>query len=263
MEELAASGVLGRGGARIAFSRVELLEGTKFLHADGETSDGKYVVVCFAGDMHPLDTRLADMALIEAESIRPKPAYVVFAAFQFDPSAAKYIDEIKWPGVTPLKAQMNPDLMTRDLKKKMSGSQSFMLVGQPDVELIEIEAAGHSSLATSRFYKVRVRGFDYYDIASGQVESGGEDRIAMWMLDPDYDGMCVEPRQVFFPLEGKNEGWDKLAKVLKAEIDPDLIEKYRGVESLPFAVKENSLIAVKIVDDRGVESLKVIKVGGG
>jgi hypothetical protein len=60
---------------------------------------------------------------------------------------------------------------------------------------------------------------------------------------------------------GKKEGWYKLAKVLKAEINQDLIEKYHGVESLPFAVKDNTLIAVKIVDDRGIESLKIIPAG--
>jgi adenine-specific DNA-methyltransferase len=73
--------------------------------------------------------------------------------------------------------------------------------------------------------------------------------------------MCIEPKQVFFPMEGKNEGWDKLAKVLKAEINQTLIEKYRGAESLPFTVKDNTLIAVTIVDDRGIESLKIIPVG--
>jgi hypothetical protein len=30
---------------------------------------------------------------------------------------------------------------------------------------------------------------------------------------------------------------------------------------LPFEVKPNTLIAIKIVDDRGIESLKVIAVG--
>jgi adenine-specific DNA-methyltransferase len=106
-----------------------------------------------------------------------------------------------------------------------------------------------------------VKGFDYYDVKKGVVNSGGTDKIAMWMLDADYDGMSIEPRQVFFPMEGKNEGWDKLAKSLKAEIDQDLIEKYHGVESLPFTVKDNTLIAIKIVDDRGIESLKVVPVG--
>jgi len=82
----------------------------------------------------------------------------------------------------------------------------------------------------------------------------------LWMLDTDYDGMCVNPRQVFFSMDGASGGWNRLAKTLKAEINQDLIEKYQGIESLPFAVKDNSYIAVKIVDDRGIESLKIIPV---
>ena len=48
--------------------------------------------------------------------------------------------------------------------------------------------------------------------------------------------------------------------VHKAEIDEELIEAYRGTVSLPFAPGEHKRIAVKIVDDRGIESLKVIEV---
>jgi adenine-specific DNA-methyltransferase len=254
MQELQAAGIVGRGGERIQFSRVEALEGTQFLHGSAETKekDPRHAVICFAGETRPLDSRMVNQAMNEAEKIRPKPAYIIFAAFQFDPAAANLIEDTKWPGVTLLKVQMNTDLMTADLKKKSAASQSFWLVGQPDVDLITIEKGT---------YKVKVQGFDYYDVKTGKVISGGTDRIAMWMLDTDYDGMSVEPRQVFFPMEGTNEGWDKLAKVLKAEIDHDLIEKYRGVESLPFTVKENTLIAVKIVDDRGIESLKIMPVG--
>ena len=95
----------------------------------------------------------------------------------------------------------------------------------------------------------------------GTVESGSTSRIAMWMLDTDYDGMCIEPKQVFFPMGGKKDGWNKLAKTLRAEIDPDLIEKYAGNESLWFMAEPNTRIAVKIIDDRGIESLKVIRIG--
>jgi len=263
MQELKASGILGRQGEKIKFTRIEALEVTKFLHADAETDElsspngtaRKRAVICFAGETRPLDTRMVNQAIYEAQQLIPQPLYLIFAAFQFDPTAAKVIDEAKWPGVTFLKVQMNPDLMTGDLKKKIATSQSFWLVGQPDVDLIRIEKG-----ADKGKYKVKVKGFDYYDIKKGIVDSGGSDKIALWMLDTDYDGMCIEPRQVFFPMEGATEGWGKLAKTLKAEIDQDLIEKYRGTESLPFEVKDNTLIAVKIVDDRGIESLKVIAV---
>jgi adenine-specific DNA-methyltransferase len=49
-----------------------------------------------------------------------------------------------------------------------------------------------------------------------------------------------------------------LAKNLKAEIDEDLIEAYRGILSLPFESGKNKRVAVKIVDDRGIESLKLL-----
>ena len=255
-DELKASGIIGRGGARINFSRVEPLSGTRYLQAEAETRENipRKAVICFAGETKPLDPRMVSMALDEAETLRPAPQMIVFAAFQFDPEAAKDIDELNWPGVAILKAQMNTDLMTDDLKKKRSSSQSFWLIGQPDVELIK------DGRSKSR-YKVRVNGFDYYDVKKGTVESGSASRIAMWMLDTDYDGMSIEPHQVFFPMGGQKDGWNKLARTLKAEIDPDLIEKYAGNESLWFEVQSNSRIAVKIIDDRGIESLKVIKVG--
>ena len=255
-DQLLATGILGRGGSRLTFSRVEPLSGTKFLQAEAETKEDlpRRAVICFAGETKPLDSRMVAMALDEAETLRPSPKLIIFAAFQFDPEAAKDIDEMNWPGVTILKAQMNTDLMTEDLKKKRSSDQSFWLVGQPDVELIR---DGRSK----RKFKVKVNGFDYYDVKKGTVESGSTSRIAMWMLDTDYDGMCIEPKQVFFPMGGKKDGWNKLAKTLRAEIDPDLIEKYAGNESLWFMAEPNTRIAVKIIDDRGIESLKVIRIG--
>ena len=255
-DQLLATGIMGAGGSRLEFSRVEPLSGTKFLQAEAETKEDvpRRAVICFAGETKPMDSRMVSMAMDEVERLRPAPKLVIFAAFQFDPEAAKDIDEFIYPGVTVLKAQMNTDLMTEDLKKKRSSDQSFWLVGQPDVELIPDKRS-------KTRYKVKVNGFDYYDVKKGTVESGSTSRISMWMLDTDYDGMCLQPTQVFFPMGGKKDGWNKLAKTLKAEVNPDLIEKYAGNESLWFTVQPNSQIAVKIIDDRGIESLKVMRVG--
>ena len=255
-DQLLATGILGRGGARLLFSRVEPLSGTRYLQAEAETKEEtpRRAVICFAGETKPLDSRMVSLALDEAQVQRPAPQLIIFAAFQFDPEAAKDIDTLNWPGVTLLKAQMNTDLMTEDLKKKRSSDQSFWLVGQPDVELIHDKR-------TKDKYKVKVNGFDYYDVKKGTVESGSTSRIAMWMLDTDYDGMCIEPDMVFFPMGGKKDGWNKLAKTLKTEINMDLIDKYAGNESLWFTAQPDTAIAVKIIDDRGIESLKVIRIG--
>jgi adenine-specific DNA-methyltransferase len=275
-DELLRTGIRGKNGQYIRFARLEPLPGCRWLHAEGETrpsAEGadrvseppaKYtgqsaapayepmrVVVSFGPEHGPLEQRQVALAIEEAQTLVPKPKLIVFAAFQFDPEAAKDIDETNWPGVTLLKVQMNADLLTDDLKKKRASNESFWLIGQPDVE-VRKENEGR--------YVVEVHGFDYYNTKTGSIESGGADKIAVWMLDTDYDGRSLYPRQVFFPMAGDNEGWAKLARNLKAEIDEELIEAYWGTVSLPFEAGEHKRIAVKIVDDRGIESLKVLEV---
>ncbi|MDR4470410.1 MAG: site-specific DNA-methyltransferase [Nitrospira sp.] len=253
-QELLKTGIRMKGGQRIEFSRVEPLPGTRWIHADGETKDAKpeRVAVVFGPQHAPLEQRHVALALEEAQSLVPKPKKVVFAAFQFDPEAAKDIDEMNWPGVTLLKVQMNADLLTEDLKKKRSSNESFWYIGRPDIEIEQINKGDDKGK-----YRVSILGFDYYDTRSGKIESGGQEKIAMWLLDTDYDGRSLFPTQVFFPMAGEKEGWAKLARNLNAEIDEDLIEAYRGTESLLFEKGKHGRIAVKVIDDRGIESLRI------
>lgn len=270
-DELEKSGVRGKAGQRIMFSRVELFPG-RHLHATAETRpddsganitreaatayNPQHAVICFGPEHAPLERRMVESALTEAGTLRaPKPTIIIFAAFQFDPEAAKDIDETNWPGMTLLKVQMNADMQTADLRKKRRDSDSFWLVGQPDVVLYQIRKGPNTGK-----WRAEVRGFDYFDTRSGELLSGGGERIAMWMLDTDYDGRSLYPRQVFFPMAGEKDGWSRLARNLRAEVDEDLIEAYRGVESLPFEAGKHRRVAVKIVDDRGVESLRVLEV---
>jgi len=270
-DELLRAGIRGKAGQHIRFARLEPLPGCRHLHADGETrpndagadqvrevgaaSEVQRIVVAFGPEHAPLEQRQVAQAIEEAQTLVPKPKLIVFAAFQFDPEAAKDIDETHWPGVTLLKAQMNADLLTDDLKKKRASNESFWLIGQPDVQVQRI-AKGEDKGKL----RVSVHGFDYYNTKTGGIESGGEDKIAVWLLDTDYDGRSLYPRQVFFPMAGAKEGWARLAKNLKAEIDEELIEAYRGTVSLPFEPGAHRRIAVKIVDDRGIESLKVTEI---
>jgi adenine-specific DNA-methyltransferase len=252
-DELFKTGIRGKGGQKISFSRVEPLPGTRWLHADAETiqSDAQpaqRVAVSFGPEHAPLEKKQVELAIDEARTLVPRPRIIVFASFEFDPEAAKDIDETDWPGVTMLKAKMNGDLLTEDLRKKRSSNESFWLVGQPDVQITK----------QNDQYIVDVFGFDYYNTRTGTIESGGPHNIAMWMLDPDYDGRSIFPRQVFFPMAGEKDGWSRLAKNLRAEIDEELIQQYHGTKSLPFKAGERHRAAIKIVDDRGIESLKLI-----
>ena len=87
----------------------------------------------------------------------------------------------------------------------------------------------------------------------------GDSLLVMNSLLEKEGGRSLFPRQVFFPMADAKDGWAKLARNLKAEIDEDLIEAYRGTVSLPFAPGEHRRIAVKIIDDRGIESLKIVE----
>lgn len=269
-DELLKTGIRGKSGQRISFSSIKSLP-CRWLHAEAETkpddsgedevSEPKpayqptRAVISFGPEHGLLECRQVEAALQEAGKLKPTPQIVVFVAFQFDPEAAKDIDETNWPNVTILKAQMNADLQTEDLKKKDRTSDSFWLIGQPDVKVIQIRKGDLTGQ-----WQVKVNGFDYFNTKTGELEAGDEGRIAVWMLDTDYDGRSLYPRQVFFPMAGAKDGWEKLAKNLKAEIDEGLIESYKGTRSLPFELGEHKRIAVKIVDDRGIESLKVIDI---
>ncbi len=80
------------------------------------------------------------------------------------------------------------------------------------------------------------------------------------MLDPDSGERSLLPRQVFFPMAGTRDGRAKLGGVRGAEIDATRMAAYWGTESLPFEPGKHGRAAVKIADDRGVESLKIVEL---
>ena len=164
-DELLKTGIRGKAGQFIRFARLEPLPGCRYLHVDGESlpnDDGpksvsepgpattrQRIVVSFGPDHAPLEQRQVNQALQEAQTLVPQPRVIVFAAFQFDPEAAKDIDETNWPGMTLLKAQMNADLLTEDLKRKRASNESFWLIGQPDV-VVETAADREASRQCQR-----------------------------------------------------------------------------------------------------------------
>ena len=249
-DELLKTGIRGKGGQMLRFADLEALPtdaSIRNLHATGHLDTGERVVVNFGPEHAALEQRQVTNALNEAGNLFPLPKMIVFCAFTFDPEAAKDIDALK--GITALKAQMNTDLLTEDLKKAKSSNQSFWLMGQPEVEIRHRKDGN---------YEVEVHGFDYFDTVKGELVSGGKSKIAMWALDTDYDDRSLFPKQVFFPMASKGEGWEKLKKNIRAELDESKLEKFHGTVSLPFEAGDNRKVAVKIIDDRGIESLKVL-----
>lgn len=248
-DELLKTGVRAKDGAVLRFAELETLPSPKTIHVRGSLQSGESVVVSFGPAHAALEQRQVETAMQEAYTLLPRPQFVLFCAFTFDPEAAKDIDEMSVPDMTFLKAQMNTDLLTEDLKKKRASNQSFWLMGQPDVELRKRDDG---------LWEVEVNGFDYFDPRKGDVVSGGKRQIAMWSLDTDYDQRSLMPHQVFFPMADRKGGWHRLRNTIRAQLDEDLLKQFHSTVSLPFAAGENRRIAVKIVDDRGIESLKIM-----
>jgi adenine-specific DNA-methyltransferase len=249
INEIISTGIQTLQGKKINFINIEKTKGFQHIHAVGqivEENSHKKVYICFGPDYAPMEQTQIELAVFEIREILDEDCVLIFCAFHFDPEASKDIDNLSHEKITFLKSQMSVDLLTEDLRKKRSSNQSFWLIGQPD---IEIKKEGKQ-------YKVEIRGFDYYNPSKGQVESKGIDGIALWMIDTNYDERSVCPDQFFFPIEDKND-WTKLKRTLKEEIDIEKIGFYQGSVSEPFDAGNHKKIAVKIVDNRGIESLIV------
>jgi adenine-specific DNA-methyltransferase len=254
-EELLRAGILIRSNEKIKFSRVDPLPASQWLHAEAEiTGDNSQRVLISIGPEHaPIDQQQVELAINEAQRFGSTPDLIFFAAFQFSPRTSKLLDETNWAGVTLLKVQINTELLMEDLKQGAS-DDSFWLIGKPEVKLEKIDGGNDKGK-----YRIKVLGINYYNPGTRIMETSDINRIVTWMFDPDYNGSNLIPRQVFFPVNSIID-WSNLVKNLKTGIDEELVEVYKGTISLPFEVGDNRRIAVKIVDNRGIESLKVITV---
>ena len=106
---------------------------------------------------------------------------------------------------------------------------------------------------------VKMEGVDIYNPVENTVNSADADKVAAWFIDSDYDGRTFCITQPFFP---DKKAWNKIAKALKSVIAPEQFEKFSGTESLPFPAGEHRRVAVKVIDPRGNEVMRVHDLRG-
>lgn len=92
-DELLKTGLRGKGGNQINFSRVEPLAGTRWLHADAETKGVKpeRAVISFGPEYSLLEQRQVEMAWEEARTLVPKPAMIVLRRLSSTPRRPKIL----------------------------------------------------------------------------------------------------------------------------------------------------------------------------
>ena len=108
-------------------------------------------------------------------------------------------------------------------------------------------------------YVVTMEGVDIYDPITNTINATRADKVAAWFLDSDYDGSTFCISQAFFP---DSSAWEKLAKAWKSVVDPARFEAFSGTHSLPFAAGKHRRCAVKVIDPRGNEVMRVLHMGG-
>ena len=187
----------------------------------------------------------ADLVAAAREAAEAGFGTLIACAFSYDAQAS----ELERAGrVRVLKARMNADLhMSADLKNTGAGNL-FVIFGEPDIELLEAEEGG---------LRVRVRGVDVYDPATGEVRSDGTEGVACWFVDTDYNGEHFFVRHAYFL--GAADPYKALRTTLRAEIGAEAWDTLRSDVSRPFAPPPSGRIAVKVINHLGDEVMKVLR----
>ena len=234
----------------LKFATLDPLEGD-ILHADGswEDDDTERLVAVVFGPQHGPVTA---MQVEECLPIASRRGYdeLVFAGFSFDGAAQAIIQEDPNPRVRIHIAHINPDVAMGDLLKETPSTQLFTVFGMPRTKLEE---------TTNGEYIVKMEGVDIYNPVDNTVSSAGADKVAAWFVDADYDSRTFCITQAFFP---DKSAWDKIARALKGVIDEDRFEQFSGTESFPFPAGEHACVAVKVIDPRGNEVMRVHNLRG-
>jgi adenine-specific DNA-methyltransferase len=171
---------------------------------------------------------------------------LIACAFNFDAHSAEFE---KLGRVPVLKARMNPDLhMAGELKNTGVGNL-FVVFGEPD---ISIEPVDNGEI------RVRVKGVDVFRPQTGEIEAGGTDTIALWMIDTDYNEESFFVRHAYFL--GANDPYRALRSTLKAEIDEDTWASLNSDVSRSFRKPKSGRIAVKVINHLGDEVMKVFAI---
>ncbi|GIV21492.1 MAG: hypothetical protein KatS3mg023_3243 [Armatimonadota bacterium] len=242
-------GVLFPGGKRLELQNIRPLN-LGYLHAEaeaGQNGEALRVAISFGPQHGPVIAHQVQEAIPTAKVNGYQ--VLIFAGFAFDPEAQALIQKAPVAGLQVHFASVAPDVLVGDLLKTTRASQIFTVFGQPDVR---VEAQKDGTCV------VELRGVDIYDPLTGEVHSTRGEDVAAWFLDTDYDGRTFKISQAFFP--GDADAWEKLQRALKAQIDPEAFEKMRGTVSFPFQPGEHGRIAVKVVDFRGNEVVRVVNL---
>jgi len=236
-------------GTRLKFDRLEPYA-SLWIHAAGEyTESGKSRRVAVPvgpehGTVGPDQVKEAAKEAVQGIGFD----LLIVCGFAFDPHVSE--EAKRYGKLMVMPTRMNYDLtMGDDLLKKTGAGNLFMYFGEPDIEVKKQKDGKHV---------VKIKGLDIYDPTTGQIRSHSTDDIACWFIDTNYNGESFFVRHAYFT--GADEPYDKLKRVLRAEIDEAAWSALYSTVSRPFDPPETGNMAIKVINHYGDEVLKVYEV---
>lgn len=248
---LKQDGITFLGNKHISLTRLDRAD-HPMIHGEGEyTPEGATEPRKVAIVIGPEHGAVPLFFVEEAMRISYKRGYddLVIAGFSFDAFAQECIqtnNEDKNSKLAMHMAQIRPDVTMKDLLKKTNKvEQIFTVFGQPRSRVEAVEGGE---------FRATLEGVDIYDPVANQIVSSGAEKVAAWFIDTDYDGKVFCVCQAFFP---DKSAWEKLQRALKATIAEEEWAKLTGKVSLPFKKGKTGLVAVKVIDPRGNEVMRI------
>ena len=164
------------------------------------------------------------------------------------------------------KVRMSDDLLQDGLLKKDKKAGSFIIIGEPDVSLVN-DGDGNCH--------VEINGMDMYDPIQDEVKARNVNDIAYWEMDDNYTGGLFKVRSIHFCGGDKKDfvawrkGLDTVAKdlakkkaerTLRLEFNEDIWDTLYDFKSEPIPYEKGKKIAVRVVSQFGEESTKVLEM---
>jgi adenine-specific DNA-methyltransferase len=162
------------------------------------------------------------------------------------------------------KVRMSDDLLQDGLLKKDKKAGSFIIIGEPDVSLVN-DGNGKCH--------VEINGMDMYDPIQDEVKARNVNDIAYWEMDDNYTGGLFKVRSIHFCGGDKKDfaawrkGLDTVAKdlakkkaerTLRLEFNDEIWDTLYDFKSEPIDYEKGKKIAVRVVSQFGEESTKVL-----
>ncbi len=238
------------GNRELALAGVRRTVDTEYLHAEAREGD-KRIAIVFGPQDGAVSASLVYEAAREAHFLKYDLLY--FFGFAVEPNARSMIEDAKLR-IPAAYIAVTPDVAMSDLLKTTRASEIFSVTGLPDFNIRKSKKKGADG---QPLYEVELKGLDLFDPESLETESVGGENVPCWMLDSDYDGLSFYATQVFFP---KTSAWDNLQRSLKATFDETVWSHLAGTVSEPFALGKRKRVAVKVIDERGNELMRVLDV---